>query len=160
MKIFKTIIIFLSLVITFASSQWPFQKDKNWYIEGPKKDWSERDHLRYSRWKNKIEANKDVDRLTIIRDKIECFDKEQQIDILKILNQEKTSLNENKNGVFVNLTNLSPEVINKLDEYIDYIENQEKYLQTNEDMKQQYKDNYFKHNKDNSIVDNNVSGTI
>ena len=61
MKIFKTIIIFLSLVITFASSQWPFQKDKNWYIEGPKKDWSERDHLRYNRWKNKIEANRIAD---------------------------------------------------------------------------------------------------
>tara|TARA_B100000902_G_C26437700_1_gene494552 strand:- start:26 stop:376 length:351 start_codon:yes stop_codon:yes gene_type:complete len=116
--------------------------------------------MELSKTENKTEVNKDVDRLTIIRDKIECFDKEQQIDILKILNQEKTSLNENKNGVFVNLTNLSPEVINKLDEYIDYIENQEKYLQTNEDMKQQYKDNYFKHNKDNSVVDNNVSGTI
>ena len=61
MKIFKTIIIFLSLVITFASSQWPFQKDKNWYIEGPKKDWSERDHLRYNRWKNKLEASRIAD---------------------------------------------------------------------------------------------------
>jgi hypothetical protein len=109
---------------------------------------------------HKIKANIDVDRLTIIRDKIECFDKEQQIDILKILNQEKTTLNENKNGVFVNLTNLSNDVINKLDEYISYIENQEKYLQTNEDVKQQYKDNYFKHNKDNSVVDNNVTGNI
>ena len=116
--------------------------------------------MEISKTENKTEVNKDVDRLTIIRDKIECFDKEQQIDILKILNQEKTSLNENKNGVFVNLTNLSSEVINKLDEYIGYIENQEKYLQTNEDVKQQYKDNYFKHNKDKSVVDNNVSGTI
>ena len=35
-------------------------KDKNWYIEGPKKiGW--RDHLRYNRWKNKIEANRIAD---------------------------------------------------------------------------------------------------
>lgn len=109
---------------------------------------------------SKIDTNTDVERLTIIRDKIERLNKEQQIDILKILNQGKTPLNENKNGVFVNLTNLSKEAINKLQEYIGYIENQEKYLQTNEDVKQQYKDNYFKHNKDNAVVDNNVSGTI
>ena len=45
-----------------------------------------------------------------------------QIEVLKILNEHKEEivLNENSNGVFINLTDLSSNMLNKLTDYIEY----------------------------------------
>ena len=106
----------------------------------------------------KTNPNINADKLVKIRDTIESFDKEQQIQILKILKGKKINFNENKNGVFINLTNLSENTLTELESFIKHVETQESYLKQNEDTKNIYKENYFKDNCDINI--NNDSGEI
>ena len=106
----------------------------------------------------KTNPNINADKLVKIRDTIESFDKEQQIQILKILKGKKINFNENKNGVFINLTNLSENTLTELESFIKHVETQESYLKQNEDTKNIYKENYFKDNSDITI--NNDSGEI
>ena len=81
--------------------------------------------------------------LKVLKESVEDLDKYYQITIGKILRDNDVILNENKNGIFVNLTEISPEIIKKIEEYLNYVMEQEKHLDTVEVKKQQFKDNYF-----------------
>jgi hypothetical protein len=64
--------------------------------------------------------------LEILKKKIEKMTKVYHIEILKILKEDSTiKLNENKSGVFINLSFLPKETIIKLYNYVDYVEKQE-----------------------------------
>ena len=76
---FKRIIIATIFIITSLSAQWPFGKDVEWYIEGPKKSWTKRDHDRYYRWRDRLSASR----------KAEAADEQ-------ILPRQKAILNGNK----------------------------------------------------------------
>lgn len=88
--------------------------------------------------------------LTKMRDTIEGLNKEQQIQILRLFKDNKIPINENKNGVFINLTGMSEDILSKLDTHLQHIISQEQILKTTEDVKKTYKDNYF----DKDIKDN------
>ena len=60
-----------------------------------------------------------------IRNKIESMDKNHHIEILKILKKNGVKLNENKSGVFVNLSFLSKEIIDEINTYLLYVNDQE-----------------------------------
>lgn len=65
-------------------------------------------------------------RLEILRDKIEQLSKVHQIEVLRILHRDsQVCLNENKNGVLVNLVDVSPQTLNHINIYLDYIQKQE-----------------------------------
>ena len=81
--------------------------------------------------------------LKSLKENVEDLDKNYQIAVGKLLRDNDVNLNENKNGIFVNLTELSPSIINKIQEYLNYVKEQEKQLTTIEVKKQQFKDNYF-----------------
>ena len=85
-----------------------------------------------------------IEKLNSIKQIIEGFTKDQQLQILKILKENNVSLNENNNGTFINMTTLSDEIIEKIDEYIQHIDVQESELNINEKLKDTYKENYFK----------------
>tara|TARA_Y100000741_G_scaffold290599_1_gene230703 strand:+ start:2723 stop:3031 length:309 start_codon:yes stop_codon:yes gene_type:complete len=78
-----------------------------------------------------------------MRDTIESLNKEQQIQILRLFKENKIPINENKNGVFINLTSMSEDILSKLDTHLQHIISQEQLLKTTEDVKKTYKDNYF-----------------
>jgi hypothetical protein len=79
-----------------------------------------------------------------IRDKIEAMSTYNQIEILKIFNRHKNiTLNENKNGTLVNLTDISEEIIKELLTFILYVETQEKNLNETELKKEEFKNIYF-----------------
>ena len=60
---------------------------------------------------------------------IEKMDKVHHIEILKILiNEENNYINENNNGIFINLTDLNNSTIEKLKQYILYFNKQQKQL--------------------------------
>ena len=88
--------------------------------------------------------------------KIESMPQFNQIEILKLISKHKEIiLNENKNGIHINLTEVSLQVINELNEYINYINAQEMSLNIVETQKEQFKNTYFtkdnkKDNKDNN----------
>jgi len=93
--------------------------------------------------------------LNSIREKIESMPKFNQIEVLRILSSYKNiTLNENKYGVLINMTDLKKEVIEKLKEYISYVNTQETNLNEFESRIQEYKNIYFvKDNKDKEIKD-------
>ena len=97
----------------------------------------------------------DEEKLLIICKKIESMPQFNQIEILKIFSKHKDIiLNENKNGIHINLTEINPVVINELNEYINYINAQELNLNIVETQKEEFKNTYFtkdnkKDNKDN-----------
>ena len=85
-----------------------------------------------------------VEQLASIKQIIEGFTKDQQLQILKILKENNVSLNENSNGTFINMTALSEDIIVKLNDDIQHINVQESELNINEKLKDTYKENYFK----------------
>ena len=96
-----------------------------------------------------------IPELNSIREKIESMPKFNQIEVLRILSGYKNiTLNENKYGVLINMTDLKKEVIEKLKEYISYVNTQEINLNEFESRIQEYKNIYFvKDNKDKDVKD-------
>jgi hypothetical protein len=85
-----------------------------------------------------------MDNLETIKNKIEQMEKKHHIEVLKILKKNPAiKLNENKNGVFVNLSFLPKDAIDDLSKYIHYIEDQETTLQTAEYQKMEYQNAFF-----------------
>ena len=73
--------------------------------------------------------------LSELKTTIEKMEKSNQIDILRLLKQNDVQLNENKNGVFVNLSTVSPEIIAELNQYLEYYNSQEQTLSKQEELK-------------------------
>jgi hypothetical protein len=89
-------------------------------------------------------------RLNNIRETIDNMSKFNHIEILRILNKHKDIIiNENKYGIHINLSELSDTILDELEMYIKYVNNQEKYLNIIEQEKENYKNTYFcKDNKE------------
>jgi len=88
--------------------------------------------------------------LNAIREKIESMPKFNQIEVARILSKRKhVSINENKYGIHINLTELSSDIIEELKMYINYVSAQELNLTEMEKQKEEFKNIYFtKDNKD------------
>jgi hypothetical protein len=82
--------------------------------------------------------------LTNIKDQIEKMAKSNQIEVLRILKMNPTiKLNENKSGVFVNISFLPKETIHELAKYVKYVGDQESVINTVEHQKQEFKNTFF-----------------
>jgi hypothetical protein len=97
--------------------------------------------------------NFSVSELDYIREIIEGMNKFNQIEVLRILNKHKDIiLNENKYGVHINLSEIKTEVIEEINNFIQYVNAQETNLHDVEKQKENFKNIYFtKDNKDKSI---------
>jgi hypothetical protein len=97
-----------------------------------------------------------VSELDYIRETIESMNKFNQIEVLRIMNKHNdVTLNENKYGVHINLSELQTEIIEELNIYIKYVNTQEITLHQVEKQKESFKNIYFtKDNKDISIKNN------
>lgn len=93
-----------------------------------------------------------VSELNSVRDTIENMSKFNQVEVLRILSKHKEiTLNENKYGVHINLTDLTSETLNQLKNYINYVNTQEITLHQVEQKKEAFKNIYFtKDNKDSA----------
>ena len=100
--------------------------------------------------------NYSVSELNYIRETIENMNKFNQIEVLRILNKyTDVTLNENKYGIHVNLSELKKEILDELNVYIKYVNAQEIALNKIEKQKEEYKNTYFsKDIKDNSKIFN------
>ena len=86
---------------------------------------------------------KSVSELENIRKFIDKMSKNQHIEILKILKFRNVILNENNYGTFVNMSELSTEIIDQIIQYIEYTDNQEINLKKIEHEKGSLKETYF-----------------
>ena len=100
--------------------------------------------------------NYSVSELNYIRETIENMNKFNQIEVLRILNKyTEVTLNENKYGIHINLSELKKEILDELNVYIKYVNTQEMTLNKIEKQKEEYKNTYFtKDIKDNSKIFN------
>jgi hypothetical protein len=84
------------------------------------------------------------------------MNKFNQIEVLRILNKHSdVTLNENKYGIHINLSELRKEILDEMNIYIKYVNTQEIALNKVEKQKEDYKNTYFsKDIKDNSKLFN------
>jgi hypothetical protein len=106
--------------------------------------------------------NENIETLENLKTYIENLSKYHQIEILKILSKNLCKINENKSGVYVNLSFLSNETLQEIKEYIHYVKEQEESFNTMEYQKEEFKNTFFIDNdKDNKeempIIYNSIS---
>tara|TARA_B100000900_G_C20421277_1_gene651055 strand:- start:14 stop:313 length:300 start_codon:yes stop_codon:yes gene_type:complete len=89
--------------------------------------------------------------LEFLKEKIEGLSKTHQIEILKIFLENEIKVNENKSGIFINMSYLESDILEKIGKYLSYIQEQESNLSSLETQKEQFKNTYFnsKGNKGN-----------
>ena len=88
-------------------------------------------------------------RLIKLKKSIEKMSVCHQLEVLRIINKIDTvTISENKNGSFVNLTELPKESLTKLDAYITYVNEQQKTLTDLEKEKNRLADTFFNGIKD------------
>ena len=78
-----------------------------------------------------------------LKKKIENIDDIHHKKILEIFLKHNINVSENRNGCFINISNLSPEIQNEIAEFLKYISKQEKTLSDVEKIKKKYKKNFF-----------------
>tara|TARA_B110000285_G_C14596244_1_gene368621 strand:+ start:30 stop:347 length:318 start_codon:yes stop_codon:yes gene_type:complete len=90
--------------------------------------------------------------LELLKSSIENMNKHHQVEILRILSKHLCKLNENKSGVFINLSYIDEQVIEELHKYISYTKDQEDNLITTEYQKNEFKNNLIDNKEDKDIV--------
>ena len=81
--------------------------------------------------------------LELMKTKIENMTKINQVEILKILLKHNVKINENKSGIFVNMSFLDKTIIEDIETYLHYVNEQETTLQTLEAQKEVFKHAFF-----------------
>jgi hypothetical protein len=91
--------------------------------------------------------------LMLLKDGIENMPVIHQIEVLRILYNKQTQINENKNGVFINISKINDKTLQELENYMKYVIQQEEQLNEIEEQKQYLSKEYFdnKTHKDNSL---------
>lgn len=85
-----------------------------------------------------------VSELEYMRQLIEGMEKFNQIAILKIVHSvSPDGINENNYGCKINLTELSNETIEEINNYIKHVSKQEHLLKINENKKEHYINDFF-----------------
>lgn len=95
--------------------------------------------------------------LMTLKEGIENMPIVHQIEILRILNAKHTQINENKNGVFVNISKLNNELLHELYDYMTYVINQEKQLNEVEEHKQSLTKEFFNNKTHKDNLWNNIA---
>ena len=85
-----------------------------------------------------------VDSLKSLKEQIEATNTFHQIEILRILKDNDVEINENKNGVFINLTYVDSSILDKIYKYLSYVNKQEDQLNVIEEEKQKLACSFFK----------------
>ena len=94
--------------------------------------------------------NYSASELNYLREYIENMNKFNQVEILRILYNNKINLNENKYGVHINLSELDNYILFELQKFINYVNTQENTLNDIEQQKESFKNIYF--SKDNKEI--------
>jgi hypothetical protein len=85
------------------------------------------------------------ERLDAMRVCIEQFPPFNQLAILRILHQNtsRVTLNENNYGILINMSEIPDSILIDMDNYVQYVREQERVLEDTERKKNEYKTAYF-----------------
>jgi hypothetical protein len=92
--------------------------------------------------------------LNQLKTKVEAMSKIHQIEVLKIIKlYSNVTVNENKSGVYINLSYMESNVIEEIEKYLSFVEEQEQMLNPAETEKEDIKNTFFNNDEnDNDIV--------
>ena len=93
----------------------------------------------------------EINELKKLRNVIELLENIHQLHILKILNENHVEYTENANGIFINMSMLDKGTVAQIKTFIKYVNLQQKQLETVEDIKAQYQEEFYKDNKENAF---------
>ena len=94
--------------------------------------------------KNNDDSNiENTTKILQLKKEIEDVDTFHHVKILEVFKKHNISYSENRNGIFVNITNLSKNIVNEIRDVLKYVNTQEKQLQDMEQMKTTFKTTYF-----------------
>ena len=62
-----------------------------------------------------------TEKLNKLKIHVESMDKHHQIEVLKILSKNLCKINENKSGVYINMTFLEDPIIKEIEDYLLYV---------------------------------------
>ena len=89
-------------------------------------------------------TNTDTNELNNMRKVIEQMSKFNQVEILKIFcKYPDVTVNENKYGIHINLSEINDDIINEINNYIKYVNAQEAQLNNAEKEQEIFKNIYF-----------------
>ena len=89
--------------------------------------------------------------LTVLRDNIENLEKHQHLHIVKIIQKNNIDFTENRNGIFFYMKDLNKQTIKEILQYLKYIDIQQKQLDTDENIKKTYANDFFNNNKEKAV---------
>jgi len=69
-----------------------------------------------------------INKLKSLKEKIESLDKTEHQEVLKIIKKYECKFTENNNGVFINMNKLSKNVINEIESFLIFSEENNKML--------------------------------
>ena len=78
-----------------------------------------------------------------LKKKLEVMSLTNQIEIYRIFHNNKVPITENKNGSFINISNVPIKVLTEIEKYVNYIESQEHHLDSIETQQKQIESNFF-----------------
>ena len=93
---------------------------------------------------NKVDNKVDINRLSRIKKLAETLKKTDHIEIALILKNNNEFMNENSNGIFINLNIVKESTIKDIENYIDFVKRQEKVIEKQEIIKENIENTYFK----------------
>lgn len=97
-----------------------------------------------------------IEELKNLRNIIDNINPLYHKEIFNVIKKFNMQYSENKNGIFINMNNLSKDCIAKIYEYLEYIEKQEKTFSDVEKIKKEFKKDFFSKIKDANIKDANI----
>tara|TARA_B100000900_G_C20445177_1_gene660698 strand:- start:351 stop:749 length:399 start_codon:yes stop_codon:yes gene_type:complete len=94
---------------------------------------------------NKIQSSLSINELKELRDKIQNISNKQHhhAEIFSIIKTNSINFSENKNGIFLNMNKLNDQTISLIKRYLSYIENQNKNFLQVENIKKEFKKDFF-----------------
>jgi len=95
--------------------------------------------------------------LETIKKTIEQWPKHHQIEVLKIIKNSSSTINENKSGIYINMSFLSEDTIDEIRKYIKYVQDQEQILTPLECQKEGFKNSFFIKKEDKDEMTYNYS---
>jgi hypothetical protein len=81
--------------------------------------------------------------LNSLRLKIESLQSSAHYEIFKLIKKNNIPFNENSNGIFINMSNMDETCITELQNHLKWLEEQKNFLQKDENMKKEYRENFF-----------------
>lgn len=84
-----------------------------------------------------------INSLKVLNKIISKLEKNHHLKIFNIIKENNIKYSENRNGIFVNLNQVSDNTIEQINKYIEYIKIQEKNISNFENIKKEFKKDFF-----------------